>query len=270
MKNKYKLIAIDLDGTLLNDEDKKISCRNKQAIKKCLDNGVKVIISSGRALENIHHYMKELGIVESYGSAFHGSTIFKSDDLEIVNETFLDNNLAKELLSKFEKVENVGLLAYTQKGLYTTDLNNHINEYYKFVKDISIIVVDDLLSIEEPISKILIKGERIYLEKIREEFLEYNDRCRVLFSETELLEFMSLETNKGYSLEKIAGFHNIDIKDTIAIGDNYNDIEMIEKAGIGVAVYNAVDALKVKADYVTINDNNKDAIYEVVDRYFDF
>ncbi len=268
MENKYKLIAIDLDGTLLN-EDKIITDKNRNSIKKCLDNGIKIVLSSGRALEHITNYMDELEIKDGYGSAFHGSTIFKSGTNEIINETFLDTKLAKEIINDLLSCEDIGLLVFTKQFIYTNDENDHVRKYTrnKFVK---ITEFSEVSEIKGEISKVLLKGERDRLNKLRNEFQKYGDRCKILFSELDLLEFMSLDTNKGFSLEKISEIFGIALEDTIAIGDNHNDIEMIEKAGIGVAVCNAVDELKVRADYVTINDNEKDAISEVIEKFIKF
>ncbi len=266
--NKYKLIAIDLDGTLLNEE-KLITDKNKEALKKCLDNDIKVVISSGRALENIKMFMDELGIKNGYCSAFHGSTIFRAEDLEIVNETFLEGDISKDVLELVSQYNNVGILAYTRNNLYTINKNEFVQQYCGN-KHLDATVLNDFNEIQEKISKILLKGKREDLQAIKEKAKIFDDRCRILFSELDLLEFMSLKTNKGFSLEKICEMFSIDINESIAIGDNYNDVEMIEKAGVGVAVYNAVDLLKEKADYVTKNDNNQDAIYEVVNKYFQF
>ncbi len=265
---KYKLIAIDLDGTLLNEE-KEISQKNKDAIKKCIDNDVKIVISSGRAKENITMFMKELGITSGYGSAFHGSTIFKAEDFTIVNETFLNDEIAKEILSKINVNTNVGILAYTQQSLYTTNLNEEVEKYHRN-KKVKVTTLNNFYGINEPISKILVKGERKVLDEIKASVMMYEDRCKILFSELDLLEFTSLQTNKGFSLEKIAELYNINIKDTIGIGDNYNDMEMIEKAGLGVAVQNAVPELKQKADYVTQATNEEDAISEVINKFIVF
>ncbi len=268
MNNKYKLIAIDLDGTLLNEE-KIITDKNKNAIRKCLENGIKIVISSGRALEHITNYMEELEITDGYGSAFHGSTIFKAGSNEIVNETFLDTSLAKEIINDLIKCDDIGILVFTNKNTYSNDNNDHVKKYTKN-KVVTITEFSDVSEIQGEISKVLIKGERDRLNLLKDDFQKYSDRCKILFSELDLLEFMSLDTNKGFSLEKISEYYGIDIKDTIAIGDNHNDIEMIEKAGVGVAVYNAVEELKKRADYVTVNDNEKDAISEVIEKFIKF
>jgi Cof subfamily protein (haloacid dehalogenase superfamily) len=91
--------------------------------------------------------------------------------------------------------------------------------------------------------------------------------CNILFSSKNLLEITSVEATKGQALKFVADRLGIDIKDTIAIGDNYNDIDMIQVAGLGVAIFNAVDDLKSVADYVTKADNNKHAIKEIVDEF---
>lgn len=266
--NEIKLISTDLDGTLLNRESA-ISEKNKIALMKCIDNGVKVVISSGRSKENIKGYMNDLGITNGYGSAFHGATIFKLNDnnIEIVNETILEKEVAQDILKKLITYDDIGILVYTPEQLYSIDSNEYVNSYYQKTP-VEVKIIDNFSDIKEEISKILIKGDRNHLLEIRDKFLDLNKNCRMLFSELDLLEFMSIDTNKGFGLEKICELENINIANTIAIGDNFNDIEMIEKAGIGVSVKNAVTALKEKSDYVTNATNNEDAIYEVVEKFF--
>lgn len=265
MNYKYKLIAIDLDGTLLN-EKKEITAKNKQSIRKCVDNGIKVVLSSGRAVENITNYIDYLEIKDGYGSAYHGSTIFKAGTNEIVKETFLNSDVAKRIISELINYENIGIIIFTKNCACSFNINKYVDTY-NTKKNIEIKLIKSIDEINSDISKILIKAKRETLIDLREKFRHYKDESKIIFSELSLLEFMSLETNKGYSLEQIAKYYNIDLKETIAIGDNYNDMEMIEKAGLGVAVNNAVDDLKNIADYVTINSNEDDAISEVIEKF---
>ncbi len=265
MGRKYKLLAVDLDGTLLNEE-KIVTEKNLEAIRKCLDNGIKVVISSGRAMEDMKDYTDIVGI-DGYCSAAHGSTIFNAKEMKIIEETFLENEIAKKVIKEIENIEDISILVFTKGLTYTSNMSDYLKLFVSD-KTIHIEVIESLELIQDKITKILIRGKRNHLENIKEKMSFLDKDCKIFFTEENLLEFMSLSVNKGHSLQEISKLYNIPIEETVSVGDNYNDLEMIEAAGVGVAMVNAVDELKEKADYVTKNTNNEDAIAEVINKYF--
>ncbi len=265
MECKHKLLAMDLDGTLLNDE-KIISNKNKEAINKCIEKGVKIVVSSGRSMEDIKEFADEVSATK-YCSGAHGAIIFDSNEMKIIQETLLNSETALEIIKEIEFIEDIAVMVFAKNNTYTHRLTDYLKIFLEN-KAIRLTKVEDLKQVNEDIIKILVRGERLFLEKLKVKLNYLEDKCKIFFSEENLLEFMSLEANKGYSLEKIAELYNIDMKYTVSVGDNFNDLEMIEKAGIGVAVNNAVCELQQIADYVTINDNNNDAIAEIIEKYF--
>lgn len=264
--NNYKLLSMDLDGTLLNSFSV-ISDKNKSAIKNLHEKGVKIVISTGRPKENIKEYMSELSIFKGYCQAFHGSTIFDIETMEIVKESKFDKKISDKILERISSYDDVGILVYSTDNLYTTKKNEYVNEYYQRTK-LEIEIVENLLDIKEDISKILLKCDRKRLMEIKDEFSDFTPYARILFSELDLLEFMSLDTHKGAGLKTICDLYGIDIKDAVAVGDNYNDIEMIKMAGLGVSVNNAVDELKKASDYVLQSNNDEDAMCELINLFF--
>lgn len=264
--NDYKLLSMDLDGTLLNSFCK-ISDKNKSALKDLHEKGIKIVISTGRPKENIKEYMNDLEIYTGYCQAFHGSTIFDIENMEIIKESKFNKEISDKILERISDYDDVGILVYSANNLYTTKANEYVNEYYQRTK-MDITVVENFLDIKEDISKILMKCDRQRLLEIQKEFSDFAPYARILFSELDLLEFMSLDTNKGAGLKTICDLYGIDIKDAVAVGDNYNDIEMIKMAGLGISVNNAVDALKDVSDYVLEHSNDEDAICELINRFF--
>ncbi len=267
--NKFKLIATDLDGTLL-DDNSTISKENINAIKNCVKNGIHVVLISGRAPASINNFLKQLDLKKDniFAAGFHGGCIFNVKDSSIVHQISLDKSLAEEILAFLKNIDDVGVLVYEGDMLYSHNVNEEVEAYMNraFAK---VYKVDSYDDIQGNISKILVHGKMeqlIEVEKICEKF---KSRCKVMYTGYNLLEFTNEDGNKGDALNYICKLLNIDIADTVSIGDNYNDIELIKAAGVGVATYNAIEDLKAIADYITIKDNNKGAVAEVIEKYFE-
>ena len=106
-----------------------------------------------------------------------------------------------------------------------------------------------------------------YLHELAEGMDFVHDQCSVSFSSNRYLEFNAKGIDKGRGLKELCDLLNIDIKDTMAIGDNYNDLSMIQEAGIGVCVANGQDILKEHSDYICENDHNHSAVAEAIYRF---
>lgn len=266
----YKLIAIDLDGTLLND-DTKIPNTNKIAIKKAIDRGVHVIISSGRGYKSITNFVRDLDIIDNdfYGSAFHGSCIFKINTCEIIEQYYIDRNVILEIFDEVKDSSDIGIILYKNgDNLYTINRNEYVEKYYNKIY-MNINTIDSLHDVTGDFIKMLFVGKREDLQRYYDKFKIFKDeeRCNVFFSSDYLLEFTNLQASKGSSLRFICDKLGIHIGDTIGIGDNHNDIDLIKEAGLGVAMKNGVEEAKEIANYITINDNNNSGVAEVINKF---
>ena len=120
----------------------------------------------------------------------------------------------------------------------------------------------------EKIYKILFQNTDVpYLMSLEKPMKELTKNCSVSYSSNRYMEFNALGIDKGNGLRTVAEILGIDIKDTIAVGDNYNDIPMLKTAGLSVAVNNAVEDAKKSAHYVTEADNNKGALAEIIEKF---
>ncbi|MFV0504778.1 MAG: Cof-type HAD-IIB family hydrolase [Lachnospirales bacterium] len=265
----YKLIAIDLDGTLLNN-NKEISEINKKAIEKCINKGVHVFLTSGRSPLSMFPYIEPLGLnkIDAYMSAFSGSMIFDSNK-NIVSEKFLDRDIALDILSKIPE-ENLGIVLYkTMNRLYTKNLNEFV-KYYASNINLEVNIVKDFAEVEGDFKEVLIWCQSV--EVLREvvkrfEYLYQGNKVKMMMGSSHILEFINPHCNKGASLEYICNHYGIDIEDTIAIGDSQNDIELLQKAGLGIAVANSLDSLKNAADIVSPYTNNENAVAKIIEDY---
>lgn len=261
----YKLLAIDMDGTLLNS-NREVSKENKDAIKNAIEKGVKVVITSGRSLKGLEKFLEEMNLrgENEYLIANNGGTIYKTDDFECINYKGLSN---EDLIESYKLSLNTGLqmMAYTHNDCVAPEENEFTRFEKEFVGTEVKIIDCDL--VKDDITKILFAQKEENLEKIIKEMpKEYYDKYHVVKTMPTVLEVMNKECNKGYGVKKLADHLGINRDEIICIGDQANDVEMIEYAGLGVAMGNAIEEVKSIANYVTdSNDNN--GVAKVIEKF---
>ena len=236
-----------MDGTLLTKE-KKISEKTKQALDEFAAAGNHFAICTGRGLDNVIPVSKELGLNYKgmYLICYNGAEIY---DVDAGKDIFRIGVPRKLIPGIFETATEFGIHVHT----YTSD---------------SLVVTDDIVSAlpEDPCKVIAIELHDLdKLERFRLAIMEkYSDTVTTVYSNPNYLEIFMKEAGKGSAVVRLAEHLNIPIEDTIAAGDEQNDISMIEAAGIGVAMKNAVDAAKKAADVITEFDNDHDGLEEII------
>ena len=291
----YKLLAIDMDGTLLNDK-KKISKENILAIKKAKQMGIKIVIASGRTIEGIEKYLEKLDLIseDNYCVVCSGAVVMNNTKEKVIQCKPLSYeefkyvfNLVKKLHITLNMYSDERILIHTSNyfsrfdaiannlPLEITDFNSLdkdtlitkimlINEDLSILEEIkalfpSIIVDDANIQAKEGYNKELFDD----MSKLPVEFLEKFTVSKVTpFN----LEVMKKSTNKRSGLEKIAEQLQIKPQEIICIGDSGNDKQMIEYAGLGVAMGNAFPEIKEIADYVTFT-NEDNGVAHVIDKF---
>ncbi|MGG4167824.1 Cof-type HAD-IIB family hydrolase [Rossellomorea vietnamensis] len=263
----YKMIVLDLDDTLLRD-DQTISKRTKDALTQAQEAGVKVVLASGRPTQGMRWVAEELKL-DHYGSyilPFNGSKIIDCK----TNEEKYSRTLSAEtahFLYDISKREDVGILTYSEDAIIVEETN----QFASIESDLTglpVKVVPDFKdAITGPVVKALMLKEADHLAKVEKKLqTELDDELSVMRSKPFFLEFTQLGVTKGASLDYLIKSMDIKREEVIAIGDSYNDLTMIEFAGLGVAMGNAPDDIKEKADYVTAS-NMEDGVAEVVDKF---
>ncbi|MBL1226797.1 Cof-type HAD-IIB family hydrolase [Enterococcus sp. BWR-S5] len=264
-----KLVAIDLDGTLLNSQ-KQISDEDKQTLKQAKQNGVKVVICTGRPLAAITGYLTELDLNDpgDYSITFNGGLVQKNDTGEIIEKALMPLEHIHEL---YELAVSLNIpLDILSEG---TVLHLPTSEEYPSIYG----RLNNLLTFE-PTKLGEMKADRIYnkavvaidadyldaqIQKIPADFYE---RYEVIKTRSNLLEFMPKGITKAYGISLLARDLDIKQEEVMTIGDEENDLPMIEYAGIGVAMENAVDMVKKAADVITKN-NDQSGVAEAVKEY---
>ncbi|TKC16847.1 Cof-type HAD-IIB family hydrolase [Robertmurraya kyonggiensis] len=264
-----KCIAIDMDGTLLTKEHV-ITEENKNAIKKAQEQGVEVVIATGRSYPEAIYILKEAGITCPM-ICVNGAEV-RTPNGEITDFSPLDKEVAKQIVQKLED-NDVYVEFFTSKGIFTMDMEKGISILKNFVETthsdadaekVEAILQERVEFITEIESSDFIfadKDHHIYklltfsfdsdvLGKVRQELNEV-DGIAISSSGKENLEINGIHAQKGLALEAFTAERGISLMETMAIGDNYNDISMFQRVGRAVAMGNADDAVKSQCHFVT-------------------
>lgn len=264
----YKLIALDMDGTLLKD-DKTISKANFEAIKTAKKNGYKVVLATGRPAKGIEKYLKQLDLLgdDDYAVAFNGAIVQKTKNGHVI---------AKNLM-QYEDLQKIYDLSLKLKlNVHTLTTANEcitpkINPYSKHEA-----LMNDLTLIEKPFSaidknenivKIMLVDSKENLDKAENLIpKEFHDKYTVVRSEDIFLEFLNKKVDKGFGISLLAENLGLSPDEIICVGDAGNDIAMVKYAGLGVAMGNAFPEVKKICNYVT-KSNEEDGVAHVIHKF---
>ena len=268
LRMKYKMIVLDLDGTLTNNK-KEITPRTKEALMKAQAKGVKIVLASGRPTYGIMPLAEELELKKNGGFilAFNGGKIIDCSDCRTIFEQKLDETLVP-LLYHAAKKAGMQILTYQGEGIAATDKNDKYVQEEARINKMPVEEYDDFLQqLVYPVNKCLIVGDPAPLHQLEIKLKkELEGRMDVYRSADYFLECVPLGIDKARSLDRLITTLGITKEEVIACGDGYNDLSMINFAGLGVAMSNAADDIKAQADYVTLS-NEEDGIAHVVDKF---
>lgn len=287
----YKLVAIDLDGTMLNSYGM-VTENTKQVIKNTINKGTEVIIASGRPIDSIKTIAKEIGS-ENYFIAGNGALIYDIKKDEIIYEKFMNKQKVLEIIKICEE-NSIAYNIYTEKTIIAKGLKYNVLYYYKEnlkkeeSKKTNITIVEDVYeyiknSENEKFLKITVCDEtksvfNSIIRKLRT--VEDIDVLDVLHMSRKMIkqgtedvpieyyytEISLKEVDKWNAIEYLANKMNISEGEIIAIGDNINDKKMIENAKVGIAMGQSTPVVTEIADFVTSN-NNEDGVAKALEKY---
>ncbi|HHT46541.1 MAG TPA: HAD family phosphatase [Firmicutes bacterium] len=252
---KYKLLALDLDHTLLN-KDNQISSRNIEAIRAVVDRGVMVTLATGRMFLSALPYAEELGI-DLPLITYHGALIKQAGSGQILKHCPVPFEMALEILRLGEE-SNFHLNLYFNDRLFVKEENDK-TRYYQQIASIPLETVGDLSSFLlqkglEPTKLTIINmdGRLGEIQQILEK--KFKPHLSILQSRPFFLEITHRDATKGQALDFLANKEGILSEEIIAMGDSYNDIDMLQYAGLGVAVANAPREVQNVADVITLSN----------------
>ncbi len=287
----YKLVAIDLDGTMLNKYGV-ITENTKNVIKKVQEKGVEVIIASGRPINSVKNFSKEINS-QKYFISGNGAITYDIKNDKILYENILNKNKVLQVIKICEE-NSIYYNVYTENGIIAKNLNYNTLYYYKENLNkleenkthINIVesIYDYIEKRDEKILKIMIcdGSKPIFnsiMKKIREitdiEILDVSHMSRKIIKQgTEEIaleyfytEISAKDVDKWNALEKLIELMNITKEEVVTIGDNANDIKMLKNAGLGVAMGESAPYVKECANEVTTSNDN-DGVAVILEKMF--
>ena len=270
-KPNYKIIFSDLDKTLLINNH--IPDFNNEAIKKARELGVKFVISTGRDLSVVTSLLKELDTLNmenEYTVCCSGSKIYENKDNKLIYIKYLDDNIVSEIFEFGKNYPDMFIIFDTLEGVYIyneekIDIKNDFGTYkYKKLEKL-----EDKKDLK--IIRIVFSCKNgVYLNKILNEIKNkklFDNKVDYFLTQNQFLEFNVLGVNKGEALKWLCNYLKIDISESIAIGDSFNDESMIKIAGLGACVKSADDYIKKISKYVCEKDYFEGSVKEVIEKF---
>ncbi len=266
---KYKLLVLDLDGTLTNSK-KEITRHTKETLIKAQEAGLKVVLASGRPTYGVAPLANELELqkYEGYILAYNGGEIIDWKTRELMYEKQLDSDLLPYLY-RCAKENDFAIVTYENEYVLTEKPDDEYVLKEALLNVMKIKKVDNFLeAVKHPITKCLIVGEPSRLALLEKEMYEkLKDRMGVFRSEPYFLELVPKGIDKAQSLSVLLEEIGMTKNEMIAIGDGFNDLSMIQYAGLGIAMENAQDVVKQAADFITLS-NEEDGVAYAVEKFY--
>lgn len=263
----YKMIFSDMDGTLLKN-DIEVSEGNKFAIQEAVKKGVQFVICTGRGVFGVERYLEQLHLLgrDGYVICQNGGAVYNLKDMSLsIKESFSPRVFIP--IVHYARTLGIELYYYDDRLFMAEKETDQVKKYCQ-VMGSAVKVMKEPLAHEGEFTKCLMTGERENLLLVQKKVKELagND-LDCFFSSPIFMEVVKKGVSKGHIMEQTAKKANIPIQEVIAVGDSDNDISMIQKAGLGIAVANADPEVKEIADFITKNRCEQDAIAEVIEKF---
>lgn len=268
MEKNIKLVAIDLDGTLLNS-DKKVSRKNFEIIKNLREKGIFVVIATGRPLGGFSWILDylDLNSDDDYSITNTGSLIIKNKDKSDVSKKIL--SMADYL--KLKKIINdklqIGI--YNKYNLYSN--SEKVNKHFLFESEILKMPIEkiDEKDVSQRVDRITITGNKDAVDEFEK---NYNEKLLKTYQTVrnvpEVFEVLHKEADKGQALKRLCEILNVDLKSTLAIGDSNNDKTMLNMAGFCATCSNGRESVKEMVDIVSNYSNDEDGVCDILEKVF--
>lgn len=269
---QIKLIAFDLDGTVL-DSLKRLSDRNRAALKACAEKGIVLVPATGRAAAGISPAIRDIPGVR-YGITTNGGTITDLKTGEILDRQTISCEKALRLMKVISRYHAMYDPYINGRGITQPEFYDHMDEFglTPVIQEMVRATRDVVLNIQDYVKQTGAEVEKIniYLADLKDREplqreLEQEEGLSITSSLYNNLEVNDAKATKGQALKRLADYLNIPMEAVMAFGDGGNDLSMIQAAGTGVAMANGLETVKAAADYITL-DNDQDGVADAIEK----
>ena len=261
---QYKLLSVDVDGTLINSK-KQVTPKTKEKIQQAVEKGVIFTISSGRPVQGVQLITDQLGM-DAPVITYNGAMAITGESRTIIYSCNMEKEDALQI-EMLGKQRDTLIAIWSDNKLYVNHMNELALKYSTISGTEPILYTDIEPLIEKGINKILWYDDVERINAFEEELKTViNPTVNYHTSQPFFLEFVNINASKAIALEKLGNHYGISKEEMIAIGDGFNDLSMIEYAGLGVAMENAPEEIKQAADFVTLS-NEDDGVAYVIDKF---
>ena len=262
----YQMLVLDLDGTLTNSR-KELTEPTRQALIEIQEAGKKVVLASGRPTYGIVPLAEALNL-SKYGSyilSFNGGRITQCSSNKVIYDRVLPKEVIGPIFEIASTYPDVDIMTYENEYIITGLTHNEYTDKEAFLNKMKVRRVDNFVDyITFPINKLLITGEPEVLEKLMAQLQrKYNKYLSIYRSEAFFLEIMPQNIDKALSLQRLLTSIGMKANSMICCGDGYNDISMIEFAGLGVAMENAKPLVKESANFITKSNDDEGILFVI-------
>ncbi len=257
---KIRLIAIDIDGTLLDDQHQ-LSERNAAAIQAAIDAGIQVVLATGRMRHSCVGLIEQLDL-QTAGIFVQGLHVASAEGQRIHGE-FLDAAILDRFV-RYANQQSLSFVAFGEHHIFALKRNELTDLIMNYDEPEPIEVTSFT---DRAIHKIIILDDPLKVPRIRDGVETHMDTTAdVMITQPEMVEIMPTGTSKGHSLAWLAAREGVPMRQVMAIGNAENDLAMVQMAGVGVAVGNAAQVVLDSDDYI-VASNNADGVAEAIQRF---
>ena len=263
--SEIKLVAVDLDGTLLSD-DKVMSAKSAGMIRRAIEMGVKIVIASARPPRSVREFYEQLGL-DTLQINYNGALIYDEVNGEVVFHRPLEGDLCRRIVELARKLDpqmacSLEILDKWYTDFVEADLGTQTSLFF----DPDYLGPLDVCW-EMEITKMMLLAPPERLAPVHDAVMqEFDDEIAITVSDEHLIQIMHPSVNKGTALKFVAGYYGIARENVMAVGDAPNDAAMLKWAGLGVAVENGWEEAKLAADIVGPG-NEEEGVGCAIERY---
>ena len=266
----YRIIAVDLDETLLDDK-KHVSVKDRQSAEQLRKEGVKVVVTTGRGFWMAADALRQLnldGREGEYVISYNGGAITENKGNRVLDLHSFRYDKAKALFERIMQYPELCCHIYTFDRLYVYNSSEYERKKLALMAPFTEIGPSIDFLKDEIIMKVIYMYPDIeYLKVIAAQITDLTYDLEVSYSSERYLEFNEKGIDKGQGLRNLARLLKVDIAETMAVGDSFNDLAMLEAAGLSVAVANCHPTLHGQVDVILNSTNNEDPLTEICERF---